>query len=417
MRPSTGRDPLAQVAELLDRSDYSLARAELHQLERSRLTAEDQGRAVAMEVLCAALCENERVARKRLWEALEQYRDEVAFLHGMGLELAERGYFNWAEHVLSKACDIEPGNALGWYHYGQVMMRDERLEEAVEQFDKALARDSKLADAWLQRARCAADLGDAEAAADSLRRYLTLCPDDSEEWVSLAIVESDNGSFDAAYQAYERAELVEPQSVSLHFNWAITADLCGDVDRLSRALEQLRELAPDDWRTALVTSFLAEHDGRLEVAAEALAAARERTVGGDAREYRPDIAAVTLRFAARYSRWDELAAAVTWVFDEQLFADDVLSALREIAGLTSDHATEYQVVVDAQSPTRADTRYLRTYAVVAESERQAGRMATAFEHRAGGLDAQVSRIEEVGEAAENEIGVWWRDDEIAAYSP
>lgn len=410
MKQTADNDPLGVVASLLDRSEYSSARAELRQLERSRLTHEDQGRALAMEVLCAALCENERVARKKLWEAVDQHRDEVAFLHGTGLELAERGYFNWAEHVLSKACDLEPHNALGWYHFGEVLMRDERLEEAVEHFDRALECDSKLADAWLQRARCAADLGDSEAAADSLRRYLTLCPDDAMEWVSLAIVESDNGAFEAAYQAYTRAERVEPTNVALHFNWAITADLCGDLDRLRLALTQLERLAPDNWRTALVCAFLAEHEGELDEAAAALREARARSHEGEDRDYRGDIAAVTLRFHARYARWDELNETVAWIFAEQLFGDDVLEALREIAGQESDRAMEYQVVVEARG---SAGRYQRTYAVVAETEQQAGRMACAFEQRAGGDGAQVVRLDEIGEADARELGVWWRDEEAS----
>lgn len=414
MMSASGDDPLGAVASHLDREDYSGARAELSQLERTQLKRQDQGRALAMEVLCAALIENERVARKHLWDAVEQHRDDPAFLHGTGLELADRGYFAWAEAVLSKACDIDQANADSFLHLGGVLMRDERLEEAVELFDKALARNPRLADAWLERARCAADLGDNEAASESLRRYLALCPEDALEWVSLAIVESDSGEYDAAYQAYQHAEQVEPTSIMLHFNWAITADKCGDTERLRKACEQLDQLAPDDWRTAIVTAFLAENEGDLDATAAALAHARERC--DDDLDYRCLIASLAIRFAARYARYAELDAAVAWAFTDELFSDDVLAALREVTGYQAGQASEYQVVIDAVDAAKPTSRFLRSYAVVAESEELAARMAAAFERRCGASDVHVSRVEEVGEVEDHEVGIWWRDEEISVYS-
>src|SRR5262249_11688354 len=133
---------------------------------------------------------------------------------------------------------------------------------------------------WLLQRKAAvlSEIGDVKAAKSSLRRYLSLVDDDANEWVSLAILHSDDDEFDLANQCYREAERIAPDSVSLRLNWGVTAVRGGDLATARQQLKYLERLDPDSSRPLLLQAFILEEtknvDAALEAYDQAIAAVR-----------------------------------------------------------------------------------------------------------------------------------------------
>lgn len=76
---------------------------------------------------------------------------------------------------------------------------------AIAQYDAALRQDAALHTAWANRGNSLVMLGQTEAAAESYRRALALCPDDGAAWLGLAYVAMIQKSWQDAVAAYDAA--------------------------------------------------------------------------------------------------------------------------------------------------------------------------------------------------------------------
>jgi tetratricopeptide (TPR) repeat protein len=84
-------------------------------------------------------------------------------------------------------------------------------DEAVEDFDAALALQPSLPDAFILRAQALASLGDARAAAADIQRALALEPRHFGALVALAQILSEAGDHDGALRAFEAALALNPR--------------------------------------------------------------------------------------------------------------------------------------------------------------------------------------------------------------
>ena len=65
---------------------------------------------------------------------------QASQLVDQGAELCRRNKFNKAEAEFHKAIEVNPWNATAHANIGLVMFRENRLEEAIRWWDKALMR-------------------------------------------------------------------------------------------------------------------------------------------------------------------------------------------------------------------------------------------------------------------------------------
>lgn len=97
-----------------------------------------------------------------------------------------------------------------------------RLDEALEQFDRALAVRDNFAEVWFLRGETLAQLGRADAALASLERALGLRPDYAVAWNALGLQHHVQGRFEAALAAYERALASAPGVAAYWGNRALS---------------------------------------------------------------------------------------------------------------------------------------------------------------------------------------------------
>ena len=75
----------------------------------------------------------------------------------------------------------DPHHVEALTHLGNIMMRSDRLDEAIRLYDRALGFDANYGHALFDKGQALKEKGDAKGAAQAWKRFLTLVPADSDD--------------------------------------------------------------------------------------------------------------------------------------------------------------------------------------------------------------------------------------------
>ena len=149
-------------------------------------------------------------------EALEYFRryeamvpGDAAILAHLGGVLSEMGRFAEAEPLLRRAA-ASLDDAISHYNLALLLARTNRLDEAVTEYEEALARDAADVRARSNLAATLVRKGDLRRAAEELRRVLELDPEDAVAQVNIGLVHVQQGDIPRARRAFEEALRLEP---------------------------------------------------------------------------------------------------------------------------------------------------------------------------------------------------------------
>jgi Flp pilus assembly protein TadD len=119
---------------------------------------------------------------------------------------------------LSRVVQDWPDDAWTWYAIGVCQDREERPDDAVQAYRKALSLVPNWAKALKNIGRDLYLLGDYPAAEEALRRYCDVASDDKEAHDLLGYVCYRQGKFMLSYRHYERARHLDPLNPKLERN-------------------------------------------------------------------------------------------------------------------------------------------------------------------------------------------------------
>lgn len=186
--------------------------------------SEDEDKAVANYVqLATAYLQqgNYERARRHLDRALDLRSDDPAALATKGLLLQSEGEPELAEEAYRKAVGSDPGYTRGRVFYGAFLYREERFEEAREQF-RVASRDTGYGDrasVFYNLGRANERLGEMEDAAGAYRRALELSRGNNPRWLmALSRVLVETGDYEAASRYYSRLTSLIRRSDKLEHN-------------------------------------------------------------------------------------------------------------------------------------------------------------------------------------------------------
>ncbi len=140
----------------------------------------------------------------------------------------------------------EPGSFASYMQHGAALHAGGQPEQALVEFEKALALDPGNSNAASACATMLAGLGQPQAAYQvlhSVREQLLMTPDGA---TNLAIAAETCGQMDVAGAAYARALQLDPDHLRALNNTALILGRAGDWDGAISKLERCTELAPDD---------------------------------------------------------------------------------------------------------------------------------------------------------------------------
>lgn len=260
---------LQKASELLDSGKPHDALTCLDEVEQHVYDSEDRIEFASLRAWALSQLEKVDQALEMLAPLIEEYPENARLHATRGVVLSHANRLGEARDSLESAAALDDCDGVAIANLGFVYEKLHELESAVRAYDRALELGADVV--WILQRKAAAlrELGDFRAAKTTLGRYLSFAPEDDFEWTSLAIVHSELGEFDAAFECYERAEALNPNSLSMRFNWGLSAERAGRIDMARRQLDRLMESSPDGVQTHILRAYIHEHEGGLKSAWEA----------------------------------------------------------------------------------------------------------------------------------------------------
>lgn len=420
---------LQNAGDLLDQGQAADALRKLESIEPQFLDEELRVEHVALTAWALSELDRAPEAIDALRPMLEENPDSARLLGTYGIVLSGLNRLEEACEALERAAALDPEDGAILANLGYVHERFKEFAAAARYYEKALNLGADVA--WVLRRLAAVqrDMDDLAAARGTLRRYLSLAPEDGAEWISLAIVHSELEDYDASSECYGRAESLNADARSLHYNWGLTAQRSGRMEEARRHLDELSRLAPESPQCCILRAFILEHESDLEGAYRAHLEALDRVADDD-----PDEVAyayeTAMDFCADHQMRQEAEKLIDRAYAANACSVDLCEAYRELAGERLDRGYWFSVIVEADyraangnGSSRATqgggsrgfaagangnsagggggrpaygaggpTRFLRNYQVVAKDHDHAIGMLADFLKRMGESHASVSEF-------------------------
>jgi len=168
------------------------------------------------------------------------------------------GHTAAAETALDKSLELSPRNAQAIALKGFLLAAQNKTREALTWFEKALAVDSSLANAWLGRGLCRIHLGDYWGGREDLLIAAALEPQRALLRSYLGKAFGDGGDFHRAIKEFQRAKELDPHDPTA---WLYSALLKQDYNRINEAIRDLEESAKlNDNRSVYRSQLLLDQD-------------------------------------------------------------------------------------------------------------------------------------------------------------
>jgi tetratricopeptide (TPR) repeat protein len=270
-----------------------------HASSRARPKVEDL---LAIRKALTLLQERRYDESQQICEAVLAHAPDLVYAnHAMGLLYSTQLNYTAAEGFLRKAVEADPENAEYLTNLGTSLLRQDRIDEAIAQFEAAIAESAEyaparigLADALHEKndpaasiayfedavrrepgapgplthlAKAMIDAGRHKEAVDVLLQAMALKMDYAPAHTNLAIAFHEMGMLEEAIQCHETADLLDSRNIYALNKMADTYIKQRDFDKANEIYRRVIELAPHDPNSHLkLGSSLFSNEGRYEEA-------------------------------------------------------------------------------------------------------------------------------------------------------
>ena len=163
----------------------------------------------------------------------------------LGEALLAKGEQADAMPHFSRATELDPHQALPHMYIAAYDQRQGKLQEAIEQYRKALSvsqNKSRNARAFGNMGHAYLDLGDMAQARENLQKAVGLDPHKMEIWIDLGLAKQKSGDLGGAIQAYSEGVKVKPTDVG-YLLLARALEQSGRQDEAATARQRARVLS------------------------------------------------------------------------------------------------------------------------------------------------------------------------------
>ena len=188
--------------------------------------------------------------RVEVWAAIEDGIDRI------GRDpAAARSFF-------VRALDLDPANGLAMKYLGDISFQAGRLNQARDEYRRALAAGFAHPDVFVNLASIAERQGHADEARAALSDAVKSSPSDADAWNRLGLLEARQNHVDAARDAFTRAIAAAPDRAEPYYNLAIIERRTGNETAATAHLREAIERNPSypEAQYELATGYLAAGD-------------------------------------------------------------------------------------------------------------------------------------------------------------
>lgn len=417
---------LGSVIALVEDGKFEDALRYLDKFDKVEVCSQDQhGRLTALQWYCS-YCLDDSIEISDFERRLSK-EDCSEFLNGFGTQLGEIEAFAQAEPAFKRLVDIEPNRSKAWHKLGLTLLREGRIEGALEPLQKAIELDPKFPSSHFLMGECFREIGQPENAASSYANCVELTPDDLDAVILCGIANSEAGNSSKAIELFKRAIEIEPASASAYFNLAVVAFCKEDVALLKDAQSGCARHAELDPRSTLIDSYVEELAGDLGAAWKSLDIAFQSAASQEEWETLDATVNRALSFCGVNGVPSWFDAWIDRVFLYEVFNENVFRHIREAEGTKIKDPSCFSLMLDGeldhnrvQSGENASLSvgYILRVNVIATDKKRAGELAFQFDRRCGRSPHSIVSVDPVVESIKQDDmfeGVYWCSPKLHTY--
>lgn len=217
--------------------------------------------------LLASQADRHEVAIHLISRAINAKPHEALFYNSLGNEQHTLGRLDEASASYRQAAAIKPDYAEANFNLGVVFQMQGRLEEAGKSYRQALKIKPDYAGACLNLGIVLKEQGRLGEAVDSYRHALAINPDYAEAHANLGSVLKEQGRLDEAVASCQQALRIQPHLAEAHYNLGIARQAKGLLGGAIESYQQVLGIKPDYLAAHFNLGIAYQALGRLDEAA------------------------------------------------------------------------------------------------------------------------------------------------------
>ena len=414
-----------EIQEIFDRANDRLeaGRPEealrcLKPLEGNLEDPEDRIEFISLKTWALSEIGRDQEAMQLLEAALQEFPDSSRLQSTVGVVLSNGGDLDGALDALERAVEMDEDDEVALANLGLIYERLRFFEQALQIYNRAVEMGAEID--WLLKRLAAvqAELGQTAEARSTLMRYLSLAPDDADQWITLGILHSDDNQFEDAFRCFRMAEQVAPDNAGLRLNWGVTGVRAHQLEIAEQQLRYLKRLEPGSTRPILLKAFILEERGDLKSAHRQYLQALKRMHPGDYEELTYTLE-MAMDFFSRHGFLQACEQILQEAYARNACTVELCEAFREATGTAVERANWYSLIlegdyrkgldeiIDARTDRRRPfTRFLRNYQVIAKDHDDALTCVLQFAQRMGESNVQVREFVSEESIADARLGLY-----------
>lgn len=172
-------------------------------------------------------------------------------------DATEKGDFVAAETYWNELIKMFPDNPALWSNLGNSKAAQNKLKDAIADYNKAMELAPTAPDPYLNRGLALEGLGKFEEAIADYNKLLEIAPNDAMGYNNLANAEAGLGQWDSAIADYQKAFEIAPEFAFARANYALALYETGQKEVAIRTMRNLIRKYPQfpDMRAALTAAL------------------------------------------------------------------------------------------------------------------------------------------------------------------
>lgn len=163
----------------------------------------------------------------------------------LGLTSRQLGYWQNSETLFGHAAQVTKDNYIAFSNHGQALFKQGRVEEAIAEYEKAIALNSTLDAARLGLAESFMQQGNFDNAVVQLGKVLELNPENSAARLQLGVLRGRQGKYDEAVAALSEVLRRNPNELAAHNNLGNVLTLQGKNEEAVKHFEKAVQISPE----------------------------------------------------------------------------------------------------------------------------------------------------------------------------
>lgn len=190
----------------------------------------------------------------------DRFLDLIREWRTKAFEATNAGNFEAAETYWTSLLEQLPDEPAIWSNRGNVRVRQNKLEDAIADYNQAIELAPKAPDPYLNRGAALEALGQWDEAIADYNQVLQLAPSDAAAYNNRGNAKAGLGQWQEAIEDYKRAIELAPDFAFARANYALALYQTGETDKAIREMRKLVRRYPQfaDMRAALTAALWAE---------------------------------------------------------------------------------------------------------------------------------------------------------------